>query len=155
MNARQRTLFEELCAKLPPARTSLANSGGIFLGKEYHYDLTRPGAAIYGITRGCGAPRSMKQVVGLEAKILQIRVVDTESTVGYGATKTVPANSRLATVAAGYADGYSRSLSNRGYGYVGDVKVPVVGRISMDLTVFDISTIPAEKISARWSTVWP
>ena len=147
MNSQQRILFDELRAKLPPTKASLANSGGIFLGKEYHYDLTRPGAAIYGITEGCGAPRIMKQVVGVKAKILQVRVVDTESTVGYGATKSVPANSRLATVAAGYADGYLRSLSNCGYGYIDNVKVPVVGRISMDLTVFDISAIPGEKIA--------
>ncbi len=147
MNAKQRIIFDELCAKLPPAKASLANSGGIFLGKEYHYDLTRPGAAIYGITQGCGAPKTMKQVVGLKAKILQIRDVDTDSTVGYGASTSVPANSRLATVATGYADGYLRSLSNCGYGFVGDVKVPIVGRISMDLTVFDISNIPAGKIA--------
>lgn len=147
MNTNQRILFDELCAKFPPARASLANSGGIFLGKKYHYDLTRPGAALYGITRGCGAPKTMQQVVGLKARILQIRALDTESTVGYGATTVVPANARLATVAAGFADGYLRSISNSGCGFVDDIKVPVVGRISMDLTVFDISRVPEGQVA--------
>ncbi|MGB0632051.1 MAG: alanine racemase [Alphaproteobacteria bacterium] len=145
-NDRQRSLFEEIRAKLPPAKASFANSAGIFLGAEFHFDLARPGAALYGVSRGCGAPEPMNQVIGLKAKILQIRVVDTESTVGYGATRTVPANSRLATVAAGYADGYLRSLSNSGYGYAAGVKVPVAGRVSMDLTVFDISDVPPDAI---------
>ena len=145
-NSRQRELFDALRAKFPATRASFANSAGIFLGPDYHYDLARPGAALYGVSRGCGAPEPMQQVIGLKAKILQIRVVDTESAVGYGATRTVPANSRLATVAAGYADGYLRSLSNSGYGYAAGVKVPVAGRVSMDLTVFDISDVPPDAI---------
>ena len=67
----------------------------------------------------------MKQVVGVKAKILQVRVVDTQSTVGYGADEISASKLRLATVAAGYADGYLRSLSNCGYGYIDNVKVPV------------------------------
>ena len=145
-NSRQRQLFDALRAKLPAAEASFANSAGIFLGPEYHYDLARPGAALYGVSRGCGAAAPMQQVIGLKAKILQIRIVDTESTVGYGATRTVPANSRLATVAAGYADGYLPSLSNRGFGFAAGVKVPVAGRLSMDLTVFDISNVPPDAI---------
>ena len=146
LNAVQRAQFDELRARLPAAKASFANSGGIFLGPEFHYDLSRPGAALYGVTRGCGAPESMRQVIGLKVKILQIRVVDTESTVGYGASRTVPANTRLATVAAGYADGYLRSLSNSGHGYAAGVKVPVAGRVSMDLTVFDVSDVPPDAI---------
>ena len=119
---------------------------GIFLGPDFHYDLSRPGAALYGVSRSTGAPKKMKQAVGLKGKILQIRVVDSESTVGYGATQSVPAGSRLATVAAGYADGYLRSLGNRGHGYAAGVKVPVVGRVSMDLVTFDISAVPPHAI---------
>lgn len=145
-NEEQRQLFDELRAKLPHAKASFANSGGIFLGADFHYDLARPGAALYGVTRSCGAPKNMQQVIDLKSKILQIRVVDTESTVGYGATRSVPANTRLATVATGYADGYLRSLSNSGYGYAAGVKVPVAGRVSMDLTVFDISEVPPDAI---------
>ena len=142
LNETQRRLFDELRAALPPAPASFANSGGIFLGPAYHYDLARPGAALYGISRAVGAPEPMKQVVVLKGKILQIRVVDSESSVGYGATCRVASGSRLATVAAGYADGYLRSLGNSGHGYIGDVRVPVAGRVSMDLLVFDISELP-------------
>ena len=161
MNEQQRALFDELRAMLPSSKASLANSGGIFLGQEYHYDLARPGAALYGLTQNCGAHSEILQVVGLKSKILQIRVVDSESTVGYAATRTVPAKTRLATVAAGYADGYPRSLSNSGHGYAAGVKVPVAGRVSMDLTVFDISEVPLNSIKpgddieliGEWQTV--
>ena len=146
MNARQRDAFETLRRRLPGTPASLANSGGIFLGPKFHYDLVRPGAALYGVSRGTGAPEPMRQVIGLKAKILQIRVVDTESTVGYGAARTVPAGSRLATVAAGYADGYLRSLGSNGHGYAAGVKVPVTGRISMDLMTFDISDVPPDAL---------
>lgn len=145
-NAEQRTLFDKLRALFPNSPASLANSGGIFLGPEYHYDLSRPGAALYGVSRSTGAPENMKQVVGLKGKILQTRVVDSESTVGYGASRSIPAGSRLATVAAGYADGYLRSLGNSGHGYAAGIKVPVIGRVSMDLTTFDISAVPENAI---------
>jgi alanine racemase len=143
MNEEQRRRFDALRGTLTAAPASLANSGGIFLGSAYHYDLSRPGAALYGVSRTTGAPDKMKQVVGLKGKILQIRVVDSESTVGYGASGSVPAGSRLATVAVGYADGYLRSLGNSGHGYAAGVKIPVVGRISMDLITFDITAVPA------------
>ena len=143
MNEDQRGRFDILRGDLPPAPASLANSGGIFLGSAFHYDLCRPGASLYGVSRAMGAPKKMKQVVGLKGKILQIRVVDSESTVGYGASGLVPAGSRLATVAAGYADGYLRSLSNSGHGYAAGVKIPVVGRVSMDLITFDITAVPS------------
>lgn len=146
LNEEQRLKFDELRGRLPPAKASFANSGGIFLGPPYHYDLVRPGAALYGVSRAVGAPEPMQQAVVLKAKILQVRVVDTDSTVGYGASRRVASGARLATVAAGYADGYLRSLSNRGHGYIGDVRVPVVGRVSMDLIVFDISDVPADAV---------
>lgn len=143
MNDEQRHRFDALRNTLTAAPASLANSGGIFLGPAFHYDLARPGAALYGVSRATGAPNKMKQVVGLKGKILQVRVVDSESTVGYGATRSVPAGSRLATVAAGYADGYLRSLGNVGHGYAAGVKIPVVGRVSMDLITFDITSVPS------------
>ena len=141
-NGLQRTLFDELRAPLAGVPASLANSAGIFLGPGYHYALTRPGAAIYGISAATGAPQRMREVVRLEAPILQIRTVDRDSAVGYGATHRVPRGARLATVAAGYADGYLRTLGNRGHGYIGSTRVPVVGRVSMDLVTFDISDMP-------------
>lgn len=148
MNQEQRALFDRLRALLPPARASFANSGGIFLGPDFHYDLARPGAALYGVSRATGAPEPMRQCVVLKGKILQIRVVDSDSGVGYGATCRVSAGTRLATVATGYADGYLRSFGNAGHGYINNVRVPVVGRVSMDLVVFDISELPQNAVNS-------
>ncbi len=144
LNSLQRTRFETLRRLLPPAPASMANSAGIFLGSAYHYDFTRPGAALYGISRSTGAPKPMKPVISLEARILQLRTVEEPTTIGYGATGQAQPGSRLATVSAGYADGYMRALSNRGYGWLAGVRVPVAGRISMDLTTFDVSAAPKD-----------
>lgn len=147
MNAAQRDAFLDLAARFPSARRSLANSPGIFLGPDYHFDLVRPGAALYGIAVCNAAKAVVKQVIRLQGRILQVRHVDSEMTVGYGAAHRAQGARRIATVAVGYADGYSRSLSNRGHGYVGDVRVPVVGRVSMDLTTFDVTDVPENSIS--------
>ncbi len=120
---------------------SLAASSGIFLGKDYHFDFVRPGAALYGVNPQPGRPNPMRQIVLLKAKILQIREVDAGQPVGYGATHVMAAAGRLATVAVGYADGWLRSLSRRGSGRIGRFRVPLLGRVSMDLTVFDVSAV--------------
>ena len=146
MNRDQLAAFEEMRARLPAAKASLANSAGIFLGPEYHFDIARPGAALYGISSDASRPARTAQVVRLQARILRLRDVDSESAVGYGATRRVPGGSRLATVAVGYADGYPRALSNRGSAFVGDVRVPVVGRVSMDLATFDVTEIPRDRL---------
>ncbi|MEE2661450.1 MAG: alanine racemase [Pseudomonadota bacterium] len=147
MNAKQKGLFDKIRSNFPPLRASLSNSAGIFLNTTFHYDLVRPGAALFGISSKNYSAVNLRQLVGLKAKIIQIRSVDSESSVGYGGTVNVCANSRLATVAAGYADGYLWSLGNRGYGYAAGIKVPVVGRISMDLTTFDVTKVPANQIN--------
>lgn len=144
MNAEQLVMFRAARAGLPKMPASLANSSGIFLGKEYHFDMARPGVALYGVNPTPGRPNPMTQVVHLKAKILQVRDVDAPQRVGYGATYRVLGSARIATVAVGYADGYLRSLSNRGVGIIGDTRVPVVGRVSMDLITFDLSTVPPE-----------
>ncbi len=146
MNTEQKALFDQIRSSFPHFRASLSNSAGIFLDPTFHYDLVRPGAALFGICSPNYASVKLHQVIGLKAKILQIRHVDSESAVGYGGAAKVPANSRLATVAAGYADGYLRSLGNRGHGYAAGIKVPVVGRISMDLTTFDVTKVPTDQI---------
>jgi alanine racemase len=144
MNAAQLATFQERRAKLPRARASLANSAGISLGPEYHFDLVRPGAALYGISSSPNRPSEMKQTVNLKGKIVHLRDVDSDLTVGYGATHRVNKGKRLATVAMGYADGFPRALGNRGTGFVGDAKVSVVGRVSMDLVTFDVTGAPDE-----------
>lgn len=143
-NRAQLDAFSALQAGLPAARRSLGASSTIFLGPDYHFDLVRPGAALYGLNPQPGKPNPMADVVRLSARILQVRDVDTPMTVGYGASHRVTARGRIAVVAAGYADGLFRSLGNCGFGCIEGVRVPVVGRISMDLTTFDVSHLPSE-----------
>jgi alanine racemase len=127
---------------MPHARASLANSAGIALGSAYHGDLTRPGIALYG-----GVPRAemasvLRQVVRPEAAILQVREVSAGETIGYNATFTAPAPMRVGTIALGYADGYLRCWSGKGRFMAGGQELPVLGRVSMDLTVVDLTRAP-------------
>jgi len=142
MNRRQLDVFRTARGRLPQAPASFANSSGIFLGTDFHFDLGRPGIAIYGGAPAPDRPNPMAQVIRLQGKILQVREIDSPQTVGYGATHRAGGRERIATVAAGYADGYLRSLSNSGTGYVGDVPVPVVGRVSMDLITVGVTALP-------------
>lgn len=145
-NPDQLGLFRTLSARLGlPARRSLGASSTIFLGPDYHFDLVRPGAALYGLNPTPERPNPVAPVARLEARILQVRDVDTPMTVGYGATHRVTAKGRVAIAALGYADGIFRSLGNRGFGVIEGERVPVVGRISMDLTTFDVSALAPEK----------
>jgi alanine racemase len=147
LNDRQLQLFRQALGPLALPRLSLAASSGIFLGQDYHFDLVRPGAALYGLSPNPDKPNPLRPAIVLQARILQIRDVDSPQTVGYGATHAIKAKGRLATVAAGYADGYFRSLAGRGLGVIKGIKVPVVGRISMDLISFDISHVPPHLIN--------
>jgi alanine racemase len=144
LNGEQLAAFRAARARLPPAPASLANSSGIFLGPAYHFDLARPGVALYGVNPTPGRANPMSQVVRLQGKILQIRDVDAPRSVGYGATYRLAGPTRLATVAVGYADGYLRALSNHGSAFIEGKKVAVVGRVSMDLITLDISAAPRE-----------
>ncbi|MEE8515395.1 MAG: alanine racemase [Alphaproteobacteria bacterium] len=139
--ARARRQLKGVC----DAPATLANSAAIFLGPEYHFDLARPGAALYGLVPHPGRPNPMAQVVQLQGRILQVRDVDSPMTVGYGATHRVRSKGRIATVSVGYADGYGHGLSNRGSAYIGDIRVPVVGRVSMDLITLDVSDVPMDR----------
>ncbi|CAA7611615.1 Alanine racemase [Magnetospirillum sp. LM-5] len=144
-NREQLKLFTDATRRLGlAARLSLAASSTVFLGPDYHFDLVRPGAALYGLNPVPGQPNPLTDVVRLEARILQVRDVDSPQTVGYGATHRFTGKTKVAVVAAGYADGLFRSLGNRGFGMIGGVRVPVVGRISMDLTTFDVSAVAPE-----------
>ncbi len=146
MNRAQLALFQTSRARLPKVPASFANSSGIFLGPEFHFDLARPGVALYGVNPTPGQPNPMVQVVRLQARILQVREIDAPTTVGYGAAFRAAGPTRIATVAAGYADGYFRSLSGRGMAYIGEIAAPVVGRISMDLITLDVTKVPPEKL---------
>ena len=142
LNAEQLARFRAARGRLPATPASLANSSGIFLGPEYRFDMARPGAALYGVNPQPGRPNPMAPVVRLQARILQVRRIDSPRTVGYGATHRAARPSTIATIALGYADGYLRSLSNRGSCLIGEHRVPVVGRISMDLVTLDVTGVP-------------
>jgi alanine racemase len=145
MNGIQLDRFEASRALLPPAPASLANSAGIFLGPPFHFDLVRPGIARYGANPCPGRDHPMAEVVRMQGKIVQVRDVDSPQSVGYGAAYRVARPGRVATVSVGYADGFSRALSDRGHGYVGGVRVPAIGRVSMDLSAFDVSEVPPQR----------
>jgi alanine racemase len=142
MSRRQRDEFASALARLPAAPASLSASSGIFHGPDFLFDMVRPGVCLHGVNPLPGQPNPLLPVVRLQAKILQIRDVDTPQTVGYGASHRFDGPTRLATLAAGYADGYLRSLSGRGTAHIGGTAVPVVGRVSMDLITVDITQVP-------------
>jgi alanine racemase len=149
MNEAQRSAFAALAGKTAARQLSLANSAGIALGAGYAFDLTRPGIALYG-----GVPRPelggrIRQVVSPEAQILQRRLVPAGGNVGYNATWTAPAPTEVAILNLGYADGYWRGFSNKGIARVGDCALPVIGRVSMDLTAIDVSAAP-ELAESDW-----
>ena len=142
INGEQLARFRAFVKAMPGAPASLANSSGIFLGPDYHFDLLRPGAALYGINPLPGQPNPMLPTVTLNARILQTRRIDAMQTVGYGAAWRSARPSRVATIALGYADGYFRTLINRTYVHLAGQRVPVIGRISMDLVTIDVTDVP-------------
>ncbi len=142
MNGQQLGDFQAALSHFPGIAASLANSSGIFLSPDYHYSLARPGCSLYGISPNTSLANPMENVATLSAPVLQYRTIRSPQSVGYGATATVPAGTVLATVELGYADGLSRSLSNKLHGFVGNIRVPLVGRVSMDMVSIDVSQIP-------------
>ncbi|MEW7986867.1 MAG: alanine racemase [Candidatus Thiodiazotropha sp.] len=146
MNMRQLERFSEGLKKLSAERASLANSSGIFLGNAFHFDLARPGAALYGVAPIAGRPNPMRAVIRLQGKVIQIRTIDAGVTVGYSHTWTAGQRTRIATVSVGYADGYLRSLGNQGSVRFNGIKLPFVGNVSMDTITIDVSKIPETQI---------
>jgi len=149
LNARQVTSFREVAHLFAGVPASLANSSGVFLGSHFQFDLLRPGAALYGVNPTPDAVNPMQPVVDLKARIVQIRTVERGDSVGYSATWTARRTSRIAVVAAGYADGYFRAAGSSDGTRGAEVMVagqrcPVAGRISMDLLAVDITDVPAK-----------
>ncbi|MDQ8700335.1 alanine racemase [Hyphomicrobium sp. LHD-15] len=145
-NDAQRAEFDRRRALLPPAPASLAASDGLMLGKPFHYDLVRPGYALYGGQAFGGGATPVNPVVTLQARVLQVRTLSAGDSVGYSATWQASRPTRLAVVAAGYADGLARALSAASGEPGGSVLVagqlaPIVGRVSMDLITIDITDV--------------
>jgi len=139
MNARQRETFAAAAARYPGTLLSFANSGGVFLGGDYGFDASRPGICLYG-----GGPEGrpddrIRPVATLAAEVMQVRDVPAGESVGYSRGFIADAPRRIATVAAGYADGVLRSYSPEGRAWVGDALRPIIGRVSMDVCAVDVS----------------
>ncbi len=138
-NAAQLAAMKAALARLPKAPVAFANSGGSFLDRGYHFDLARPGVALYGVGPAGGG---IRPVLTLSARVIQVREIEPGAAVGYGGTFVAERPMRIATIAVGYADGWLRALSNRGSAYFGDVRLPVAGRVSMDSITLDVSALP-------------
>ncbi|WP_395647565.1 alanine racemase [Terricaulis sp.] len=139
MNATQRIRFIDAASLFPSAPLSLAATSGALIGADYHFDLIRPGIGLYGSGALDKDNPQLATTALVEAPILQVRDVAPGETFGYGATFTATRKMRTATVALGYADGYLRTLSGRGYGVIGGGKRPILGRVSMDLIILDVT----------------
>ena len=139
MNSKQLNTFLMLTNKIN-IKKSLAATGGILLGPEYHFDLTRPGIGIY----GCSPMKDCLPVLNIDIPVIQIRDIESGETVGYGNTWTSPSKKRIATISAGYADGIFRSTGQKTRLYFGEIGCPIIGRISMDLIGVDITSLTVE-----------
>ena len=147
MNFVQLDRFRTALEMLPPTPASLSSSGGVLLGREYAFDLVRPGLGLYGGNAQRVPTNPFSVAAVLTARVLQIRRVDSTETVGYAATFRTKRSTVLATVALGYADGLMRAIGNRGHAAIGGFRAPVVGRVSMDLTTLDVTDVPPELMS--------
>lgn len=158
MNRRQFEEFQTVTAAFPGIESSLVNSAGILLGEDYHHTLTRPGIAVYGGAIASGVKNPMRTVVTAEARVAQVRQARAGDTVSYGATQRLDRDTVIAVCAIGYADGYPRAASatgvalrgtdlGAGHGFIKGHKVPILGRVTMDLTMFDVTDLGPDMVT--------
>ena len=145
MNAMQLERFRAVVSAVPARRYSLANSAGIGLGRDYGFDLVRPGISIYGGVQRSEFEGHIRQVVRVEAQIVQRRSIPEGESCGYGATLIAKADTEAAILNIGYADGYLRGFSSRGSAFAGEYALPVLGRVSMDLIAVSCDAAPGLK----------
>lgn len=148
VNAAQRASFERLAGLLPARPRTLANSAAALGDPLTHGDLVRAGLALYGVAPGPGPSAGLRPVVSLSARVIQVRTLPAGTGVGYGLTYTTRGTERIATVGVGYADGWPRALSNRGAAWFGGVRLPIVGQVSMDSMMVDVSALAPEALGA-------
>lgn len=141
MNARQLADFREVAAAVPAKRYSIANSAGICLGRDYSFDLVRPGLSLYGGIPRREAEGHIRQVARVDAQIVQRRTIRAGESCGYGATFVADADTEAAIVNIGYADGYLRGFSSSGSAFAGEFAFPVLGRVSMDLVALGCDSV--------------
>ena len=142
MLAEQQAAFDQITATFPGAKKSLASTGGALISADYGYDLTRLGVGLYGVGPFDGAHDAIEPVASLKAPVLQIRNVKAGASAGYDCTHTFAHDATLATVALGYGDGFPRSGSNSASAFIGGAPCPVVGIVSMDLIILDVTNAP-------------
>ena len=145
-NPAQLAEMQQVSEEFTGISVCFANSGGVFLGAQYHADLVRPGIALYGGAPTGGRPNPMEPVVKLDVAVVQTRTVPPGAAIGYSSSFIATSQMRLATLAIGYADGLPRSLSNRGAFYHQGVRLPIVGRVSMDSTIVDVSALAPDAL---------
>ena len=145
LNATQLERFREVAAQVSARRYSLANSAGICLGRDYSFDLVRPGLALYGGIPRREAEGQIRQVARVEAQIVQRRTIRSGESCGYGATFVAEADTEAAILNIGYADGYLRGFSSKGSAFAGEFALPVLGRVSMDLIAIGCDSVPGLK----------
>jgi alanine racemase len=142
LNAKQLQRFRDVVASVPAKRYSLANSAGIYLGRDYSFDLVRPGLALYGGVPRPEAEGEIRQVAHVEAQVVQRRTIRAGESCGYGATFVAGDDTDAAILNIGYADGYLRGFSSKGTVFAGEFALPVIGRVSMDLIAVGCDAAP-------------
>ena len=145
MNGMQLERFRAVASAVPAKRYSMANSAGIGLGREYSFDLVRPGISLYGGVQRPEFEGNIRQVVRVEAQIVQRRTIPDGESCGYGATFVAKEDTEAAILNIGYADGYLRGFSSRGSAFAGEYALPVLGRVSMDLIAIGVDAQPGLK----------
>ncbi len=161
MNRQQRESFQSVASAFAGIESSLSNSAATLSGGAFGHALTRPGIGLYGGEALEGVPNPMRVVMTLEARILQIRHAKAGETVSYGATHRLTHDTKIAVVGVGYADGYPRSASGSGValrsavpagaqGFVDGHRVTLIGRVTMDLTMFDVTDVPDGALADGW-----
>lgn len=154
MNPRQLAAFRAVAAQVPHRRASLANSAGIALGTDYAFHLTRPGIALYGGVPRAELASAIRPVAQVEAAILQCRNLAAGESVGYNAAFTAPAAMRVGAVSIGYADGFLRIRGPGNALWYDDARLPILGKVSMDMVVVDLSAAPALSEGDWLSVPW-
>ena len=149
-NLRQLEIMLGTFAPFPTIPKSFAHSAGILLGDRYHADLCRPGIGLYGGNPFVNGVNPMQAVVRLEGRIIQSHWHGAGASVGYGGSYKCPERSLLATVALGYADGLPKSMDNQGLAYFKNQQCKIVGKISMDLTIVDVTPVAREIQEGDW-----
>jgi alanine racemase len=145
MNGMQLERFRAVASAVPAKRCSMANSAGICLGRDYSFDLVRPGLALYGGVPRTEAEGHIRQVARVEAQIVQRRTIPEGESCGYGATFVAREDTEAAVLNIGYADGYLRGFSSHGSAFAGEYALPVLGRVSMDLIAVGVEAAPGLK----------